>query len=274
MRWFALGVLPAFSRLVAWASPRPAPSGPKRVLVFGDSNAWGWMPQLTLIPASRYPARVRWPAVMQATLGDGFEVVVDALPGRTTDVADPMLPGMEGAQLDGSAYLPAAIVAHMPLDLVVVMLGSNDLKTHFGRSASRIAQGAAKLVDIVQRSGDMFGSGWLVYPAPGALLVCPPPPRKLAALAEWLSGGPERAEALPKAYRQVAEAAGVPFLDAATVVASDGVDGIHFTEAAHHRLGVAMAAQVRDALGLPPLRPRALRGRHAAARPAGRPSPW
>lgn len=273
MRWIASGALPAFSRLVAWASPPPAPSGPRRVLVYGDSNAWGWVPQLTIIPARRYPARVRWPAVMQAALGDGFEVVVDALPGRTTDLADPMLPGMEGAQLDGSAYLPAATVAHMPLDLVVLMLGSNDLKTHFGRDAARIAQGAAKLVDIVQRSGDMFGSGWIVYPAPAVLLVCPPPPEKLAAVAEWLSGGSERADALPELYRQVAEAAGVPFFDAGTAVTCDGVDGIHFTPGAHRRFGRAMAGQVLASLGLPPLTQPAATGPRAAARPTGRPSP-
>lgn len=232
------------------AMPTDAPPLPKRILVFGDSTAWGWIPQKGFIPSDRYPKAARWPFVMQAALGNGFEVDVDALPGRTTDTTDPMVPGMEGAQLDGSAYLPAAIAAHMPLDLVIIALGANDLKTHFQRSAFRIALGAGKLLDIVQRSGGMFDSGWVSCPAPKALLVCPPPPRKLAALADWLTGGAERAEALPAAFRAVAVTAGAAFFDAATVVENDGIDGAHFTEAAHRRLGEAMAEQARAALAV------------------------
>ena len=235
--------------VVAVAVPTSAGAAPKRVLVFGDSNSWGWVPKEGVIPSERYPEDQRWPSVTQAALGDGYEVVVDALSGRTTDVADPSFPQLDGAGLDGDAYLPAAIAAHLPLDLVVVMLGTNDTKAMFRRSPFRIALGAGMLVDAVQRSGDMFGGGWYTYPAPKVLLVCPPPLGQLRGiLAEVFAGGEERSRGMPAAYRQIAEAAGASFFDAGTVIRTDGVDGVHFTAETQRKLGEAMAGQVRAAL--------------------------
>jgi lysophospholipase L1-like esterase len=234
---------------VAVAMPALADAAPKRVLVFGDSNSWGWVPKEGVIPSERYPEDQRWPNVMQAALGEEYEVVVDALSGRTTDVADPSFPQLDGAGLDGDAYLPAAIAAHLPLDLVVVMLGTNDTKAMFRRSPFRIALGAGMLVDAVQRSVDMFGGGWYTYPAPDVLLVCPPPLGKLAGLtAEAFAGGEERSRGMPEAYRRIAEAAGAAFFDAGTAIQTDGVDGVHFTAATQRKLGEAMAGQVKAAL--------------------------
>jgi lysophospholipase L1-like esterase len=227
---------------VALGLPASVDAAPKRVLVFGDSNSWGWVPKGDILPSERYPEDQRWPSVMQAALGDGYEVVVDALSGRTTDAADPSFPQLDGAGLDGDAYLPAAIAAHLPLDLVVVMLGTNDTKAMFRRSPFRIALGAGMLVDAVQRSGDMFGGGWYTYPAPEVLLVCPPPLGKLTGvLTEVFAGGEERSRGMPDAYRRVAEAAGAAFFDAGTAIQTDGVDGVHFTAATQRKLGEAMA---------------------------------
>jgi lysophospholipase L1-like esterase len=239
----------AVALAVAMGLPALAQAAPKRVLVFGDSNSWGWVPKEGVIPSERYPEDQRWPNVMQTALGDGYEVVVDALSGRTTDVADPSFPQLDGAGLDGDAYLPAAIAAHLPLDLVVVMLGTKDTKAMFRRSPFRIALGAGMLVDAVQRSGDMFGGGWYTYPAPKVLLVCPPPLGKLAGLtAEAFAGGEERSRGMPEPYRRIAEAAGASFFDAGTAIQTDGVDGVHFTAATQRKLGEAIAGQVRTAL--------------------------
>jgi lysophospholipase L1-like esterase len=233
----------------AVALPALAEAAPKRVLVFGDSNTWRWMPKENVIPSERYPEDQRWPNVMQAALGGGYKVVVDALSGRTTGVADPSFPQLDGAGLDGDAYLPPAIAAHLPLDLVVVMLGTNDTKAMFRRSPFRITLGAAVLVDAVQRSGEMFGGGWYTYPAPKVLLVCPPPLGKLAGLtAEAFAGGEERSRGMPEAFRRIAEAAGVAFFGAGTAVQTDGVDGVHFTAATQRKLGEAVAAQVKAVL--------------------------
>jgi lysophospholipase L1-like esterase len=226
-----------------------AEAAPKRVLVFGDSNSWGWIPAETGIPTGRYPAEQQWPRVMQGLLGADYEVVVDALSGRTTDAPDPGAP-MGGAALDGSAYLPAAVAAHVPLDLVVIMLGTNDTKAVFKRSPFRIALGAGRLVDTVQSSGRMFGGGWYDYPAPKVLLVAPPPMGRQTVFTEVFEGdvGVERSKGLAAAYRRIAEAAGVGFFDAGSVIATDGSDGVHLSADTHRKLGEALAEPVRAAL--------------------------
>jgi len=220
----------------------------KRILVFGDSNSWGWIPVEKGSPSGRYPKEKQWPFVMQAKLGSDYEVVVDALSGRTTDVADPTFPQLTGAGLDGSAALPSVIAAHLPLDLVIIMLGTNDTKQHFNRSAFRIALGAGKLVDIVQSSGNMFGGGWYTYPAPKVLLVAPPPVGPQKIFGEVFAGAEERSKGMAAAYKAVAEAAGVPFYDAGSATSTDGVDGIHFTEAGQRKLGDGIAEAARAAL--------------------------
>ena len=132
----------------------PADGAATRILVFGDSNTWGWIPVERGYPTTRYFAGERWPGVAQAALGERYEVVEEALNGRTTDLADPAVPELSGAGFDGSAYLPAAVASHLPLALVVIMLGTNDLKTAFDRIARRGCPGDSK----AHRSRP--GAGW------------------------------------------------------------------------------------------------------------------
>ena len=135
------------------------------------------------------------------------------------------------------------------LDLVVLMLGSNDCKPQFARSAFRIALGAGRLIDTVQRSADFFGTLWLTNPAPRVLLVCPPTFGDLVRAADDLyTGAVERHDGLAAAYAQVAAAAGVAYFDAGSVVTSDGVDGVHLSGESQRTLGIAMADQVRTVL--------------------------
>jgi lysophospholipase L1-like esterase len=106
---------------------------------------------------------------MQKELGGEYEVITEALNGRTTDISDNQL---AGAGLDGSAYLPAAIASHHPLDLVIIMLGGNDLKAAYNRTPYRIALGAGHLIDICNTIGGGIGTP---YKSPKVLLICPPP---------------------------------------------------------------------------------------------------
>ena len=129
---------------------RPDNAEPKRMLAYGDSLTWGWIPVHVAPPSRRYPTSGRWPGVMREALGTGYDVIEAGLNGRTADLPDLTLPQMCGSGLDGSADLPATLATHLPLDLVLIMRGTNDLKDMFDRSAFRIALGCAKLVDIVQ----------------------------------------------------------------------------------------------------------------------------
>ena len=219
----------------------------KRVLCFGDSNTWGFMPVPHGAPTHRYPREKRWPHVMAAAVGPHIEVIEEALNGRTTDTPDPALALLDGVGADGSAYLPVALASHLPLDLVIVMLGTNDVKPHLGRNAARIAQGAKKLLDCCRTLDGGIGT---VYPNPKMLLIAPPPLGRLSDyFAEMFAGGHAKTVAMTPLYEAVARLVGAEFLDAGAHIETDGVDGVHLSEEAQRKLGLAAAEKVRGILG-------------------------
>jgi CubicO group peptidase (beta-lactamase class C family)/lysophospholipase L1-like esterase len=218
----------------------------KRILVYGDSNTWGWIPVERGYPTTRYENDQRWPGVAQAELGSGYEIVEEGLSGRTTVLADPTVPELSGAGLDGGAYLPAAVASHLPLDLVVIMLGTNDLQARFDRTPDEIAQDVKMLVERVRA---MDGAAWTEYGAPRVLVVAPPPLVETERFpSEVFAGGVAKSQALSARYRQIAAAAGAEFLDAGAVTRTDGVDGLHLSADAHRALGLAIANKVREIL--------------------------
>jgi lysophospholipase L1-like esterase len=210
----------------------------RRILCFGDSLTWGWTPVSDADGAtSRYPFAERWTGVMLAALGRGYEVVEEGLNGRTTDADDPLDP-----RLNGAHYLPACLASHLPLDLVVILLGTNDLKAHLHRSAVDIATGVSHLLKQIGAAG---GSG-TSYGAPRAFVVAPPPlgefsdPWTLAHLAR----GNERLRELAPMLAALARHHGAGYLDAGTVLTTGGTDGVHFTRENNAALGLAMAEAV------------------------------
>ena len=224
----------------------PAGGEARRVLVYGDSNTWGWIPVEQGYPTTRYRKDQRWPGVAQAELGSGYEIVEEGLNGRTTVLADPAVPERAGAGLDGRAYLPAAVASHLPLDLVVIMLGTNDLKTSFDRAPEEIAEGVKMLVDSVRA---MDGAAWTKYAAPKVIVVAPPPLVETHRFPSGdFGGGVAKSQALSAHYREIAAASGAEFLDAGAVTRADGVDGLHLSAEAHRKLGLAVADKVREIL--------------------------
>jgi hypothetical protein len=97
---------------------------PRRALVFGDSNAWGfWIPDRPGQPLRRIPFTQRWAGVAQAALGPGWVIEEEALPGRLAR-GERQLGALDPAAYDGSRTLAPAMVRHLPLDLVVLALGT------------------------------------------------------------------------------------------------------------------------------------------------------
>lgn len=215
---------------------------PRRVLVFGDSLTWGYVPCDPPQPTRRYPVADRWTGAMAQALGDAYEILDEGLSGRTTNADDPTDP-----RLNGAAYLPAALPSHLPLDLVVILLGTNDMKAYFHRSAFDIAVGASTLLVAVEQSAGAMG---MAYPAPRSLLVAPPPLGEISDpwTAETFRGGAEKSRELGALYRAMAASRGAAFLDASDYIESDGVDGIHLTAQANRTLGRAVAQQVAEIL--------------------------
>jgi lysophospholipase L1-like esterase len=189
--------------------------------------------------------------VLEATLGDGYAVIEESLNGRTTDL-NPALEsaGMPGAGYNGAAYLPAAIASQMPLDLVVLALGTNDLRQENHRSPLEVGLGAMRLVALVQ---DSAGAA---YPAPAVLLMAPPAmPADVGQGPFGQVFGPEvsaKSQVLGEVYERLAAAAAIPVLDAGDVVRVDGVDRVHPTATSHAALGRAVAAEVARILSPTP----------------------
>jgi lysophospholipase L1-like esterase len=207
----------------------------KTILCFGDSNTWGYNPATQ----SRYARSERWPGVLQQELGRDYEVIAEGCNGRTTVWDDPI----EGYK-NGKAYLPPCLVSHQPLDLVIIMLGTNDLKQRFSLSAYDIAAGAGVLVELAQKS-DTGPEGR----PPQVLLLAPPPVAKLTEFAEMFAGAEEKSRKLGQHYRRVAQEYNCHFLDTAEVMTSSDIDGIHFEAGELKKLGQAVAVKVRQILG-------------------------
>ena len=210
----------------------------KTILCFGDSNTWGCIPLTAAEPPRRYPPSQRWPGVLRRELGGGHWVVEEGLNGRTTVWDDALEPHRDGREL-----LPPILMTHQPVDLVVVMLGTNDLKRRFGVGERDIAEGAGMLLDVV-RASDCGPEG----SAPQALLVCPAPVGRLELFAEEFAGAVEKSRGLARRYAAVAAARSCPFVDAGAHIRSSDTDGIHLDGPAHERLGMAITREVRRLL--------------------------
>ncbi len=206
------------------------------ILCYGDSNTHGTMPMASLDDMGRFGPAERWPSLLAVELGAGFRVIEEGHPGRTTVHPDPVA----GIHKNGIAILPAVLESHRPIDLVVLMLGTNDFKARFQVPPVEIAVSIEKLILTVRQSFCGPGQG-----APAVLVICPPPVIEAGCLAEVFAGGAARSARLAGFLEPMARRQGAAFLDAAAVIASDPLDGVHFSLAAHASLGRAVAAALR-----------------------------
>lgn len=207
----------------------------RRILCFGDSNTWGYDPAT----AERFDEQTRWTGVLQAALGNEYTVIEEGLNGRTTVWNDPI----EGYK-NGHDYLVPCLETHRPLDLVVLMLGTNDLKRRFSLSAYDIAQGIAVLL-----RGVSYSRAGRDGQPPRVLLMAPPPVAKLENFAEMFEGSEAKSLLLGRHYRAVATEYHAAFLDTAGIIRSSDIDGIHLEPSEHAKLGRAVAHEVLSLIG-------------------------
>ncbi|MBZ6076772.1 SGNH/GDSL hydrolase family protein [Microvirga puerhi] len=207
----------------------------RTLLCFGDSNTHGTPPIVTRgQPYRRFGVDTRWPRVVAASLPD-WTVVEEGLPGRTTQFPDPVM----GAHMDGRDGLKIALQSHGPIDVLAVMLGTNDTKTRFGATPEKIVAGIAGLLDIAMSLEMQERHGGFRI-----LVVCPPPVLEQGPISSEFVGARDISLRLSALYAALAKARGVGFLDAGSVIEVSPVDGIHFEDEAHRRLGSAVAKAV------------------------------
>ncbi|MES2298394.1 MAG: SGNH/GDSL hydrolase family protein [Pseudomonadota bacterium] len=206
----------------------------QHMLVYADSLSWG------LIPATRnrLPFEQRWPGVMEAALickGRHVRVIEDCLNGRRTVWDDPFKQGRNGL-----AGVAQRIEIHSPLELVVLMLGTNDFQSMHEYNAWHSSQGIAALVSAIRTAPIEPG-----MPAPQVLVVAPPPIRiPKGPLAPKFEGAAKKCVGIASAYQQTCAELSCHFFDAGSVTTSSNVDGIHLDVAQHAILGQALSEVV------------------------------
>ncbi len=213
---------------------------PKNILCYGDSNTWGYIPASE---GKRYPVEVRWPGILAQALGVGYRVIDEGLCGRTTVFDDPFAPGVER---NGLKIVGTILDSHKPLDLVVIMLGTNDLKTHFAAIASDIAKGAELIAKAAARPE--FGPDGKL--APEVLIVVPPSIWEVPAnFGPVFKGGREKSTDLVETFAIMSKRSGFPLLFAEDLIHSDTRDGIHLSAESHGILGERVAVWVKERMG-------------------------
>lgn len=211
----------------------------KTILCYGDSLTWGYNPD----GPSRHAHEDRWPSVLQGALGEGALVIPDGLNGRTTAFDD----YMAAADRNGARLLPTVLTTHAPLDLVILMLGANDMKPYICGHAIGSKLAMERLVGIVKSNDYPFG-----VPAPKILIVAPPALRETdnPDFRAGFAGGMEQSRMLAPAYAEVAEQTGCVFFDAGTVAETSPLDGIHLDAQNTRAVGKGLEPVARMMLGL------------------------
>ncbi|MDR2303568.1 MAG: SGNH/GDSL hydrolase family protein [Treponema sp.] len=211
----------------------------KTILCYGDSNTWGFDPR----SMSRYDHKTRWPMVLGRTLNAGADpddppywIVEEGLNGRTSCREDPV----EGDK-NGFRQLMPILESHAPVDIFIVMLGTNDLKLRFNPQPYDIAHGVQRIAGAVRDSRQGPGGT-----SPKVIMICPPATAVLSPLFKNFFGDPvELSREFPPHYKACAQEAGALFLDAGKHVITSPADGIHFDAEGQIALGKAAAELIR-----------------------------
>ena len=217
----------------------------KRILCYGDSNTHGCNPQWTAEwdadPSKhvRFSEDIRWTGVLQKLLGEEYTIIEEGLPGRSTVFVDPLKP-----YLDGRSTITPIALSHSPFDLLVIMLGTNDLKTFFTPSEMMLGGAMEELIKVVKNPYI-----WEHGQVPPILLVSPP------EIVEEIENSPfygmydRKSVALSKkmgaVYERVSKKYDSYFLDAAQYVQASPLDCIHMDPENHEKLAKALCDKIK-----------------------------
>ena len=208
----------------------------KSVVCFGDSNTYGHDP----VTMDRLPDSVRWTCLLQKLLGNEFKVIEEGLNGRTTVFDDP-----NDDWKNGVDYIKGILCTHRPVDYLVIMLGTNDMKTVYNASLEAIADGLNEIVQRAEKVMDLK-QGYV----PKILIVSPP------EISTDILTGPfadsfnevsiDKSKRLADYYKKVADKHGCGFLDAKQYIRPSVEDGLHLDPNGHKGLAKAIADAIKE----------------------------
>ena len=203
----------------------------KNILCFGDSNTYGLNP----VDASRFPIDVRWTGVLQSELGQDYHIIEEGLCGRTISLDDNI-----GINKNGKTHIVTSLYSHSPIDLAIVMLGTNDLKVRFSMTARDIALSMKDLIQIVldfKQESNMK-----------VLLVAPIALKEETTSGETFGNRNETSRRLTPLYKQIADEKGIEFFTLLDLVEPSNIDGIHLEGESHGVIGRELAKKILEIL--------------------------
>ena len=214
----------------------------KRILIYGDSNSWGYLDDGN---GERFQRR--WPIEMANQLSQthSVDLIEECLPARTTNLSDPVL----GSSFNGELTLEAILLSHQPIDHVLIMLGTNDLKAKFDRSINDITNAIVGLAEIAKSTPAGRG-GWFSDQTPNVVVICP---LKIGQKAEdpnwdrfeeWV-GAYEKSILLPDTLKKACNSVGLNMIDGNQLGVSSEFDPIHWNQEIHQRFGLKMAKAIQ-----------------------------
>lgn len=211
----------------------------KTVLCYGDSLTWGYDAE----GRGRHAYADRWPSVLQDGLGFDVQVIAEGLNGRTTAYDDTLA----DCDRNGARLLPTILHSHAPLDLVIFLLGTNDMKPLVAGTAYSAHHGIARLIELTRHHA------WpMAMETPQILIVSPPVLCETTepGFAAMFAGGVAQSRMLAPLYAELAEEMGCGFFDAASVAQTTPIDGVHLDAENTRAIGRALQPVVRQMLGL------------------------
>lgn len=214
----------------------------KVVLCYGDSNTYGTKPD----DFSRYPIDVRWTGRLQDLLGNDYYIIEEGLGGRSTDLEHP---NPDKPNRNGLTYFRPCLGSHSPLDIVIIMLGTNDLKIRYDRNGQDIADALGKYIELIKKLSSNKDAK-----QPKVVLVSPAyMDGEAPGFIEELKTGEsmydntsvEKSKHLAEPIKDLADKTGCEFLDAGLML-KPGVDGAHLDEESHGILAKALFELIKN----------------------------
>lgn len=201
----------------------------KRILCFGDSNTWGY----DAITGGRFDDNTRWTGILSKELKENYTIIEEGLNGRTTVFDDPLNEGLNSIK-----YIYPCLMSHKPIDTLIIMLGTNDVKERFSATPKNIADGLTRLI--------IKAKSTLVWREKIDILIISPILIKseyynTPVLEEMGCKCSEKSCELSKFYKEVAKVLECDFMDAKDYADVNTVDYMHINEKGHKELGMAIA---------------------------------
>lgn len=204
-----------------------------RILCYGDSNTRGSDPESD----DRYPANVRWTGVLQNLLGNSYEIIEEGLGGRTTNISEPEKPWK-----NGKTYLRPCLETHNPIDVLIITLGTNDVKNIYNKTAEEIAGGLEELILLTQKWAKDTESK-----LPEFVIVSPVPVDE----TKWKEddkfiGSTQKSKLLGPLYEELAKKYNYDFVDLGQYIIVDPADGVHLSAESHKKIAEVLFEKIKS----------------------------